>query len=182
MTTLNTPSSGPLAKPPDLGIYIHLPLCPSRCPYCDFFAQPYTPRKAGLIQEGIRKHLPLLAPQAAGRLLDTVYVGGGDPGMWPSGFIAEILACLKQKIGLASGAEVSLEANPGSLSPAKLGALRAAGVNRLSLGVQSFQPDLLRALGRRHSPERVRRMAAWARQAGFDNLNLDLIYGPARPR
>lgn len=162
-----------------MGLYLHLPLCPSRCPYCDFFSLPFSPARARKVLEGIQAHLELLARRHRredGRPLATLYLGGGTPGMWPAGAIAHLLELIRRRLGLAPGAEVTLEANPGALSPAKLRLLRQAGVNRLSLGAQSFQPRLLSVLGRRHGPEATRAAVRAARQAGFDNLNLDLIY------
>ena len=156
---------------------MHLPLCPGRCPYCDFFAQTYDPRQARLIRAGLAAHLALLPSLAKGRRLATLYLGGGTPSMWPAAFIAGLIQDIAHTLGLEPGAEVSLEANPGTLSPAKLERLARAGINRLSLGVQSMTPALLARLGRRHGPQEVARVVAWAREAGLDNLNLDLIHG-----
>ncbi len=161
----------------ELGLYLHLPYCPSRCPYCDFWALPYQPGPARRLLAALPRHLELLAPRAGGRRLATVYVGGGTPSMWPVRDLAGLLEELDRVLGLAPGAEVTLEANPGTLSRAKLRALRAAGFNRLSLGAQSFSARSLARLGRRHGPEQTRRAVALARAAGFHNLNLDLIYG-----
>ncbi|MFH1060260.1 MAG: radical SAM family heme chaperone HemW [Pseudomonadota bacterium] len=160
-----------------LGLYIHLPYCASRCPYCDFFAQPYEPGPAQALIPALLRHLALVAPRANGRALSHVYLGGGTPSLWPVRAIARIIAAAAELIGLAPGCEITLEANPGSLGAAKLARLRAAGVNRLSLGVQSFSPGLLQTLGRRHTPADVNRAVAQARRAGFANLSLDLIYG-----
>lgn len=159
-----------------LGLYLHLPFCPARCPYCDFLALKYQPRQARRLLAGLALHLPLIAAQAVGRKLDTVYFGGGTPSMLPAQALAGLLEAIGRSIGLAPGAEVSLEANPGTLSQGKMAALKAAGFNRLSLGAQSFDPGLLQILGRRHSPADTRRAVAQARAAGFSNLNLDLIY------
>jgi oxygen-independent coproporphyrinogen-3 oxidase len=125
----------------------------------------------------LRRHLQAMAGQAGGRRLSHLYLGGGTPSMFPAAELAGLLAAVEQAVGLAPGAEVSIEANPGTLSGAKLARLRAAGFNRLSLGAQSFDPGLLQALGRRHSPGDTRRAVAQARAAGFANLSLDLIYG-----
>ncbi len=161
----------------ELGLYIHLPFCPSRCPYCDFFALPWRPALARPLLEALHLHLERLAPLAAGRHLASLYLGGGTPSMWPVRDLAGLIAAADRHIGLAGDAEVSLEANPGTLSPAKLRALKAAGVNRLSLGAQSLDDRLLAGLGRRHDADQVRRAFCQARAAGFGNLNLDLIYG-----
>ena len=159
------------------GLYAHLPLCPARCPYCDFIARKYSPREALFLKEGLSLHLELLADSARGPGLDSLYFGGGTPSMFPAGFIAGLVEAIAAGLGLLPGAEVSLEANPGTLSPAKLKALRSAGVNRLSLGAQSFDDGLLRVLGRRHDTARTRQAFGQARRAGFENISLDLIYG-----
>ncbi|BEQ13390.1 radical SAM family heme chaperone HemW [Desulfoferula mesophila] len=163
--------------PPGLGLYLHLPFCPARCPYCDFNAKTYDHGEARRLLAGLAVHLGRIASLAGGRRLATVYFGGGTPAMLPAAVLASLLAQISEAPGLEPTAEISLEANPGALSPLKLTALRAAGFNRLSLGAQSFDPSLLKALGRRHSPESTRRAVAAARRAGFANLNLDLIYG-----
>lgn len=163
--------------PSPLGLYAHFPYCPSRCPYCDFYALAYEPGPARALLPAMLRHLDLLAPLAQGRRLRSLYLGGGTPSLWPVSGLAGLLKAVDKKIGLAAGAEISLEANPGTLSLAKLRGLRQAGFNRLSLGAQSFQPHLLRILGRRHSAQDTVRAAAQARQAGFENLSLDLIYG-----
>ena len=126
---------------------------------------------------GLAVHLERIAPLAQGRLLATVYFGGGTPAMLPATDLAALLERMQGLLGFAPRAEISLEANPGALSQGKLAALKAAGFNRLSLGAQSLDPGLLKALGRRHSPDDTRRAVAHARQAGFRDLNLDLIYG-----
>ncbi|MGD8564640.1 MAG: radical SAM family heme chaperone HemW [Desulfarculaceae bacterium] len=168
-----------MALEPDeeLGLYVHLPFCPSRCPYCDFFAKVFNPREAALTWKSLFLHLDILSALAGRRTLDTVYLGGGTPSMWPAAKIEELLQAVQEHLGMAPGAEVTLEANPGTLSLKKLEVLVEAGVNRLSLGVQTFDPRLLKALGRRHGPEAVNKAVSWARQAGLGNLNLDLIYG-----
>ena len=159
------------------GLYAHLPLCPARCPYCDFNAAKYNTREARLLGEGLPLHLRLLAGREGRPGLSSVYFGGGTPSMLPAGFIAGLLQEIAGLLGLTPEAEVSLEANPGTLSPAKLGLLRGAGINRLSLGAQSFDDAMLRGLGRLHNAARTRLAVKWAREAGFENLSLDLIYG-----
>ncbi|MCF8065655.1 MAG: radical SAM family heme chaperone HemW [Desulfarculaceae bacterium] len=160
-----------------LGLYLHLPFCPARCPYCDFNAKTYDHGEARRLLAGLAVHLRRIAPRAQCRRLATLYVGGGTPAMLPAAALASLLEQIARLIGLEPGAEVSLEANPGALSPLKLAALRKAGFNRLSLGAQSFSSELLRALGRRHTPRATVRAVEGARRAGFTNLNLDLIYG-----
>jgi oxygen-independent coproporphyrinogen-3 oxidase len=161
----------------DLGLYIHLPFCASRCPYCDFYALPWQPGPARDLLAALHAHLKRVAHMAAGRRLASLYIGGGTPSMWPARDVAGLIQAVERLMGLEPGAEVSLEANPGTLSAAKLTALRAAGVNRLSLGAQSFNHFALKALGRRHSPEDSVRAFGQARKAGFENLSLDLMQG-----
>ncbi|KMY69027.1 hypothetical protein AAU61_05655 [Desulfocarbo indianensis] len=161
----------------ELGLYIHLPFCPSRCPYCDFFALPWSSGSARPLLAAMHVHLERLAPLAQGRRLASLYLGGGTPSMWPARDLAGLIQAARQRIGLAQAAEISLEANPGTVSQGKLEALRQAGVNRLSLGAQSLDDGLLARLGRRHDAAQTRRALAAARRAGFENISLDLIYG-----
>ena len=161
----------------ELGLYIHLPFCPARCPYCDFYALPFQAAAAKLLLPAMLTHLERLAGLNGARELDTLYLGGGTPSMLPLKWLERLLKTAAERIGLREGAEVSLEANPGTLSPRKLDGLRALGVNRLSLGAQSLRTDSLRALGRLHGPDETRRVFKQARRAGFASLSLDLIYG-----
>jgi oxygen-independent coproporphyrinogen-3 oxidase len=160
----------------ELGLYIHLPFCPSRCPYCDFAARRWDQSLARRLLPALHRHLEALAPAAGGRRLASLYIGGGTPSMWPARELAGLIAAARALIGLEPGAEVTVEANPGALSPRKLELLASAGATRLSLGAQSLDDGLLAALGRRHGAEHVRRAAGWARRAGL-GLGLDLIYG-----
>lgn len=161
----------------ELGLYLHLPFCPARCPYCDFFAQRFSPGQASLLIQAIRRHIPLLAESSEGRRLDSLFIGGGTPSMLPAGVIADFVELIDAHIGLAANAEVTIEANPGTLSLLKLRLLRLAGINRLSIGAQSFDEETLQRIGRRHSPAEIVRSVHHAREGGFDNINLDLIYG-----
>ncbi len=161
----------------ELGLYIHLPFCPSRCPYCDFYALPFEAALAGRLIPALIKHLEGIAPSARGRRLDTVYIGGGTPSMLPLAWLGRILKTLRDELGIRPGAEVSLEANPGTLSRRKLDGLLKLGINRLSLGAQSLNPASLKALGRLHGRAETVRAVRQARAAGFANLNLDIIYG-----
>ncbi|MBI4799765.1 MAG: radical SAM family heme chaperone HemW [Desulfarculus sp.] len=160
-----------------LGLYIHLPFCASRCPYCDFFALPLAAGPARALMPALLCHWEMIAPLAGGRPLDHVYLGGGTPSLLPAGQIARLLEAARHLLGFSPGCEITLEANPGTLGAGKLKALQAAGVNRLSLGTQSFDARLLKLLGRRHTPQDTRRAVAQARAAGFANLSLDLIHG-----
>jgi oxygen-independent coproporphyrinogen-3 oxidase len=162
------------------GVYVHVPFCASRCGYCDF--NTYTAGEgvdpAGYV-DTVLSELAL-----AGRVLDgavprvdTVFVGGGTPTLLKPAELGRILEGIDRTWGLAAGAEVSTEANPESVDPASLAALRAAGFTRISLGMQSAAAHVLRTLDRRHTPGRAVAAAAEARAAGFEHVNLDLIYG-----
>ncbi|HEU4347063.1 MAG TPA: radical SAM family heme chaperone HemW [Actinoplanes sp.] len=159
------------------GVYVHVPFCASRCGYCDF--NTYTASEAS--QEGylgaILDELELAAKVIDPKRVDTVFVGGGTPTLLPAGDLTRILAEIDRTWGLAPDAEVTTEANPESVTPASLRALRTAGFTRISLGMQSAAPHVLAVLDRRHTAGRAPQAAAEAREAGFDHVNLDLIYG-----
>lgn len=163
-----------------LGLYLHFPYCRAKCPYCDFAVAvarrvPHTAYADAVLRELATR---LAAePWLAGRRLGSVFLGGGTPSLWEPREVGRVLAALDAALPLLPGAEVSLEANPAIADVGAYAGYRAAGVNRLSLGVQSFQPGLLRALGRDHGPAEARAAVAAARAAGFDNVALDVIYG-----
>ena len=158
-------------------MYIHLPWCVRKCPYCDFNSHttdvlPEAAYVASLLRD-LEKDLPWVDQ----RVVHTVFFGGGTPSLFSGGAIAAILQGLTARIPLAPDTEVTLEANPGTVDEAHFAAYRAAGVNRLSLGVQSFSDDALRRLGRVHGAAEARRAVALARGVGFEQINLDLMYG-----
>jgi oxygen-independent coproporphyrinogen-3 oxidase len=162
---------------PPLSLYVHIPWCARKCPYCDFNshavrgALPEQRYVAALLLE-----LERAAAQTAGRRVETVFFGGGTPSLLSPRSIAAILEAARARLALAPQAEVTLEANPGSAEAEKFRGFREAGVNRLSIGVQSFDPRQLRALGRIHDEREARRAVERARHY-FDNVNLDLMYG-----
>jgi putative oxygen-independent coproporphyrinogen III oxidase len=160
------------------GVYVHVPFCATRCGYCDF--NTYTASE-GVEQSGyvdqVLDELALAAKVIHPPRVDTVFFGGGTPTLLPPGDLARILAGIDQTWGLAAGTEVTTEANPESVDPATLRSLRAAGFNRLSLGMQSVASHVLRVLDRRHTPGRALAAAREAREAGFERVSLDLIYG-----
>jgi oxygen-independent coproporphyrinogen-3 oxidase len=170
------------------GVYVHVPFCASRCGYCDF--NTYTAAELGgagretyagavLAELALaRRVLAGAGPAGAGQSrVDTVFVGGGTPTLLPVDDLARILDGIDAAWGLAPGAEVSTEANPESVTPSSLKALVAAGYTRISLGMQSAAPGVLATLDRRHTAGRAAAAAGEARDAGFDHVNLDLIYG-----
>jgi oxygen-independent coproporphyrinogen-3 oxidase len=159
---------------------VHVPFCASRCGYCDF--NTYIPGERGAEQGGyVRAVLAeidlaarVLAPRPA---VDTVFFGGGTPTLLSASDLCRILRRIDERFGLTPGAEVTTEANPESVDPGKLAALREAGFTRISLGMQSAVPRLLAVLDRAHSPGRPQQAVAEARSAGFEHVSLDLIYG-----
>ncbi|HJT92162.1 MAG TPA: radical SAM family heme chaperone HemW [Mycobacterium sp.] len=162
------------------GIYIHVPFCATRCGYCDF--NTYTPTELGGANPdgwlaALRAELALAAERLGSPLVDTVFVGGGTPTLLGGTGLAAVLDALREHFTLATDAEVTTEANPESTSQGLFGELRAAGFTRISLGMQSVAPHVLAVLDRVHSPGRALDAAREARAAGFDHVNLDLIYG-----
>lgn len=164
------------------GLYLHVPFCASRCGYCDFNTYTATELGTGVRQDTyldtvlgeLRLAARVLQPRPR---VDTVFVGGGTPTLLPPGDLARALEAIEATFGLAPDAEVTTEANPESVTPRSLKHLRAAGYNRLSLGMQSAAPGVLAVLDRKHTAGRAVAAAAEARAAGFDHVNLDLIYG-----
>jgi oxygen-independent coproporphyrinogen-3 oxidase len=161
---------------PPLSLYIHIPWCVRKCPYCDFNshesrgALPEQEYVAALIRD-LEMSLPLIW----GRKVYTVFFGGGTPSLLSGESVAEILRNVRMLLPLDLGAEITLEANPGTVEAARFAAYREAGVNRLSMGIQSFNDTHLQALGRIHSADEAKRAIAIARQH-FDNYNLDMMY------
>jgi len=163
-----------------VSLYLHIPFCRSKCSYCDFnsyaglesLIEPYV---GALIAE-----MGLWQEPSQDMSVATVFFGGGTPSLLPLPEVGRIAAALRQRFRLAADAEVSCEANPGTVDRPYLQGLRSLGVNRLSLGVQSFHDDELATLGRIHTAAEAREAYHTARQAGFDNVNLDLIYGLPR--
>jgi oxygen-independent coproporphyrinogen-3 oxidase len=171
------------------GVYVHVPFCASRCGYCDF--NTYTAAELGAPDGGgspgqqayaatvlaeVALAQRVLGDVTAGGVA-TVFFGGGTPTLLPPGDLARILDGIDKAFGLEPDAEVTTEANPESVTPASLRALRRAGFTRLSLGMQSVAPHVLAVLDRRHTPGRALQAAAEAREAGFEHVNVDLIYG-----
>nr|MDT0662383.1 radical SAM family heme chaperone HemW [Micromonospora sp. DSM 115978] len=166
------------------GVYVHVPFCASRCGYCDF--NTYTAAELGPgasreeYADAVLAELALAARvlgDAPPPRVDTVFVGGGTPTLLPADDLARILDGIDRTWGLAADAEVTTEANPESVTPTSLKELRAAGYTRISLGMQSAAAGVLAVLDRRHTPGRAPQAATEARDAGFDHVNLDLIYG-----
>ncbi|QMV84915.1 coproporphyrinogen III oxidase [Corynebacterium hindlerae] len=161
------------------GIYLHVPFCASRCGYCDF--NTYTPGELGMgpepYLEALAIELELAAERTGDRLVDTVFVGGGTPSMLGSVGLTRVLDAVTANFRLKTGAEITTESNPESTSPEFFVALKEAGFTRISLGMQSAAPHVLRVLERKHTPGRAVAAAKEARAAGFEHVNLDMIYG-----
>jgi putative oxygen-independent coproporphyrinogen III oxidase len=169
-------ATGVLQAPP-LSLYVHFPWCVSKCPYCDFNSHalsgalapaPYLARLA--------RDLEAQAVAVAGREVVSVFFGGGTPSLFPAEDIGEVLSLARRHLRLAPDAEVTMEANPGTIERGVFAGYRAAGVTRVSLGAQSFDAAILKSLGRIHSPHETCRAAEELHAAGLDNFNLDLMY------
>ena len=161
-----------------LGLYVHVPFCRSKCDYCDFYSLPHGEDRMDAYTDALCAHLTEAAPLAASHTVDTVYFGGGTPSYLGEKRLCKILKVIEKRYQVARDAEITLEANPDSACDVKaLRALRRAGFNRISLGVQSADDGLLRAIGRVHTFAQVQEAVAAVRKAGFKNLSMDLIYG-----
>ena len=161
-----------------LGIYIHVPFCRSKCQYCDFYS--VTEKNDKLLDRytaAICRHIKEAGALAPGYLVDTVYFGGGTPTFFGAEGMATILTAIRKSFDVASSAEITFEANPDSVSDRLLKRLRSEGFNRVSLGIQSDDDDMLKKLGRPHSYLQAQNAVARIRKHGFKNLSLDLMYG-----
>lgn len=164
---------------PPLSLYIHIPWCIKKCPYCDF--NSHTPKGNALPEKAYIEHL-LLDFQSShhgiqNRPLHSIFIGGGTPSLFSPQAIDYLLSELAKKIHFSPAMEITMEANPGTFEQEKFAGFRAAGINRLSLGIQSFQEHQLKKLGRIHGRQEAMNAASLARKSGFDNINLDLMHG-----
>jgi oxygen-independent coproporphyrinogen-3 oxidase len=159
-------------------LYLHIPYCQSKCPYCDFNSHAVASWPEDHYVRTLVAEIERRAGEApwTGRRLKTIFFGGGTPSLFRPESIAAVLAAAERNFGLERGAEVTLEANPGTVDAAKLGGMRAAGINRISFGAQSFNDGRLKFLGRIHSAAETREAVRLAHCAGFERLNLDLIF------
>lgn len=161
-----------------LGLYLHIPFCRQKCVYCDFYSLSHREQRMDEYTDALCAHLTQAAPSAAGCTVDTVYFGGGTPSYLGSERLVRLLATIQKHFSLTPDAEITLEANPDSAAdvPA-LRSLRQAGFNRISLGMQSACDEELRRIGRIHTAAQISDAVSAIRDAGFENLSLDLIYG-----
>jgi oxygen-independent coproporphyrinogen-3 oxidase len=163
---------------PPLALYIHIPWCVRKCPYCDFnshAAGPTLPEDEYV--DALLADLDLDQQHVHNRPLTSIFFGGGTPSLFSDRALGRLLEGVEQRVAFAPDIEITLEANPGTFEQAKFKGYRSLGINRLSIGVQSFQQDKLKALGRIHNGDEAIRAADMARAAGFDNFNLDLMHG-----
>jgi putative oxygen-independent coproporphyrinogen III oxidase len=166
-----------LAALPPLSLYVHLPWCLKKCPYCDFNSHERTPDAAmqRAYLDALITDLEAALPSIWGRRVQTIFIGGGTPSLFAPQAIDELLAAIRARLPMEPGAEITLEANPGTFERERFKAYRSAGVTRLSIGVQSFNDPMLQAVGRVHDAAQARAAVAEAAEA-FDTFNIDLMY------
>ena len=160
-----------------LSLYLHLPWCVRKCPYCDFNSHSSggdapTSRYVDALLIDLERE----AQRAGGRVVETIFLGGGTPSLFPPAEIGRLLDGAARSLTIAADAEVTMEVNPGTVECGSPAGYRAAGVNRLSVGAQTFDDGSLQAIGRIHSSDDIRRSVAEASAAGFDNFNIDIMY------
>jgi oxygen-independent coproporphyrinogen-3 oxidase len=177
LISIERPGAVRLQVLPPLALYVHIPWCVRKCPYCDFNSH----ERGGALPEGeyveaLFRDLEELLPKVWGRRLSSIFIGGGTPSLFAPESIDRLLSGVRARMTLEPDAEITLEANPGTVEAARFRGFRAAGVNRISVGVQSLDDRMLKALGRIHDSAEARR-AIDAALAAFDNVNLDLMYG-----
>ncbi|MDJ0024020.1 radical SAM family heme chaperone HemW [Pantoea eucrina] len=167
-----------MAELPPLSLYIHIPWCVQKCPYCDFNSHalkgevPHLEYVQHLLQD-LEQDLPL----TAGREVRTIFIGGGTPSLLSSHAMQTLMDGVRARLTLAADAEITMEANPGTVEADRFSGYQAAGINRISIGVQSFSPQKLERLGRIHGPQEAKRAAELAAALGLRSFNLDLMHG-----
>jgi oxygen-independent coproporphyrinogen-3 oxidase len=170
------PETEPLGLPP-LSLYVHLPWCVRKCPYCDFNSHELKSElPAAAYVDALLRDLEVDLPLAWGRTVHSVFIGGGTPSLFPARELERLLSGIRGLLPLAPDAEITLEANPGTVEHDSFVAYREAGVNRVSLGIQSFQDELLRGIGRIHGRDEALKAAQAVSSAGYDSFNLDLMF------
>lgn len=176
-----------------IGIYIHIPFCLKKCPYCGFYSAPPAPNLPDCSEKGIRDDFiydnicirkykeriisEIKSFEGSRRTADSIFFGGGTPTLMPPIYIEEIINAIKEKFTVPYDCEITMEGNPGTFDKEKLTKYYEAGVNRLSIGIQSFDDEVLKTLGRIHDASEAEDAFLAARAAGFDNINLDLMFG-----
>ena len=180
-SAVTAPAHGPDASnepaEPSLALYVHMPWCVRKCPYCDFNSHQLksaAPDSAYI--DALIRDFDLELPSVSGRRIDTVFFGGGTPSLFQPEDFSRLLGAFRQRIAFADDVEITLEANPGTIERGRFAGYRDAGINRVSLGAQTFAPRALEALGRIHSADDTHRAVAELRAAKLDDFNLDLMY------
>ena len=158
------------------GLYIHIPFCRSKCAYCNFFSVVSEKQRVDFL-EALKQEAVARKDYLGGEEVRTVYFGGGTPSTLKAPEISEIIDCLKKHYEIASAAEITLEANPDTVSKESLLAYKSTGINRLSIGIQSFFDDDLQYLSRKHDSKHAMQVLKWAKEVSFQEITLDLIYG-----
>lgn len=163
-----------------LSLYIHIPWCVKKCPYCDFNShEKHSDFDEGIYVDALIQDLQNETPYIGNRAISSIFFGGGTPSLFSAKAIQRILSAVSETTGVADNAEITLEANPGTFEQEKFSAYRSSGVNRLSIGIQSFNQSHLTKLGRIHDDNQALAAVSTAKRAGFDNINIDLMFGLA---
>ena len=171
------------ANRPNVGLYVHIPFCAAKCSYCDFYSLAGCDHLMPEYQTALLEHIKESAHSIKNYEVDSIYFGGGTPSFYGADRLVQILDQLKYNGNVRLDGEISVECNPDSISPTALKLLREEGVNRISIGVQASDNNLLKLIGRRHSFQQAQKAFRDARAAGFDNVSLDLMYGlPSQTR
>jgi oxygen-independent coproporphyrinogen-3 oxidase len=166
------------SSPPPLSLYVHVPWCVRKCPYCDFNShEGHDSINESAYMDALIRDLELELPDVEGRRIETIFIGGGTPSLFSAAAYAQFFAALRERVTVAADAEITLEANPGTFEAARFADYRQVGINRLSIGIQSFDEQALSALGRIHDRQQAIRAVEIAHQVGFANFNLDLMFG-----
>ncbi len=158
------------------GIYLHVPFCKSKCAYCNFFSL-VTEKKVNDYVEALKREIVDRRPYLGDELVETIYFGGGTPSLLPTKCVEEILELLRKNYNIISNPEITLEINPDTIDKEKMSALKQLGVNRMSVGIQSFHDDDLKYLGRRHDSRHAMQVLEDLKAVDFEKITLDLIYG-----
>jgi len=166
----------PLTSNPPLSLYIHLPWCERKCPYCDFNSHEASGMDERAYIRALIEDLQQELPLIWGRQIHSIFIGGGTPSLFSAAAIQQLLSELRALLNFSPAIEITMEANPGSADESRFAGYRAAGVNRLSIGIQSFDSNSLQRIGRIHNGTQSLAAVEKARAAGFDNINLDLIF------
>ncbi len=159
-----------------IGIYIHIPFCVRKCNYCDFLSAPGDEKTQELYFRALKNQIRIASNENSPSVC-SIFIGGGTPSIWKGEWIYELISCVRSSFNVEADAEITIECNPGTLTAEKLSFYKKAGINRLSIGLQSANNDSLRRLGRIHTWEEFLHSFSLARQAGFDNINIDIMSG-----